>query len=509
MSVAEIVMGIVEEHGLRKSGKRFIGPCPFCGGSKNSDKFQIQLDGGYKCYACGKRGDIITWLREKEQLSCAEAHARADIACRQASSCAVAESCRFGKPNTQKNGKRPFQRRHTPARPYGSIPGNQEKKEIRDLPTIEPAYPSASWLNHLTQFTNKAHVRMAQDQAAPLAYLAARGIDGAAAERFHLGWLTHQYQIPRQKIALPLKEGKDKLWIPGGILIPIYRRGNLHRIRIRRTPEDRERFKPDLKYYWVPGSGNLPLSLPASCDTPRGAVIVEAELDAFAIAAAHPEVVVVALGSLSSGIDAVLWHYLANLPCILLALDAEAKAAEHIKSWQKAFNHARFWPTPQAKDAGDYASQGGDLKEWIEAGLPSRSSSVSSVSVSHDRPFLLAEGDNGWEGEEKNTKETPENKDHETPENPEKAPVEVSLLNGRTFYMVEKKETQWEALTAQGHAVFTRAELERFKEATTLMNEEERLEAATTTIDVKEMFGGYLSRGINRNDPHFTGEKHE
>lgn len=47
---------IAAKYGLRKSGNRHTGPCPKCGGSKDSDKFVLFTDGGFRCFACGFKG---------------------------------------------------------------------------------------------------------------------------------------------------------------------------------------------------------------------------------------------------------------------------------------------------------------------------------------------------------------------------------------------------------------------------------------------------------------------
>jgi len=133
----------------------------------------------------------------------------------------------------------------------------------------------------------------------------------------------------------------------------------------------------DRKYVWIKGSGNLPMVLRPSGPA-RGAVIVEAELDAMAVAAAHKDVLVVALGTVAGGIDVKLRAELEKLPVILVALDADpAKDGKlgagpaSVKRWRRSFRQARFWPMPAGKDPGDFVrDHGGDLRQWVESGLP-------------------------------------------------------------------------------------------------------------------------------------------
>ncbi len=57
---------------LRKAGSRFKGLCPFH--SEKSPSFHVNPDMGvYKCFGCGKSGDLITFVRETEGLNFNEA----------------------------------------------------------------------------------------------------------------------------------------------------------------------------------------------------------------------------------------------------------------------------------------------------------------------------------------------------------------------------------------------------------------------------------------------------
>ena len=57
---------------LKKAGARFKGLCPFH--NEKSPSFHVDPDKGfYKCFGCGKAGDVISFVRETEQLSFTEA----------------------------------------------------------------------------------------------------------------------------------------------------------------------------------------------------------------------------------------------------------------------------------------------------------------------------------------------------------------------------------------------------------------------------------------------------
>jgi len=69
INVVDVVSRVVA---LRKAGSRFKGLCPFH--QEKTPSFHVDPDKGfYKCFGCGKAGDIFTFVRETEQLSFVEA----------------------------------------------------------------------------------------------------------------------------------------------------------------------------------------------------------------------------------------------------------------------------------------------------------------------------------------------------------------------------------------------------------------------------------------------------
>ena len=390
-SIAALVVEIAEKHNLRKSGGRFAGPCPECGGSSKSDKFSFYLDGGFRCFACDFRGDIITWLRKKESMSCPQAHEHAGVDCR-AASCQVRGTCRMGDGSGKKAVRQPktITPMSTTAAPV--------------LPMTIVKTPAALWREWAESIIDRAVADLQRNDHA-LSWLARRGITRQAADRFGLGYLEHDRRVNRQAIGLQPRNGKTDLWVPGGLLITIYDDNRIHRLRVRRTQQARDKFLPDLKYVWLEGSGNEPMVLrPAG--TIRGAVIVEAELDAIAVAAAHDQVLAIAIGSVSTGLPENLRTELAGLPVVLVALDAdqgkngqEGAGQAACKRWFASFRRAKFWPVPQGKDPGHYAELGGNLRAWIEAGL------IPELPLSsaprHDSAFIPVRHTAGAGGTEK------------------------------------------------------------------------------------------------------------
>jgi DNA primase len=64
---SDIVAIVGQYTQLRRVGRRFQGLCPFHG--ERSPSFSVNAEEGlYYCFGCGVRGDVITFVREKEQL---------------------------------------------------------------------------------------------------------------------------------------------------------------------------------------------------------------------------------------------------------------------------------------------------------------------------------------------------------------------------------------------------------------------------------------------------------
>ncbi len=69
VNIVDVIAGTVA---LKKAGSRFKGLCPFH--QEKSPSFHVNPDMGvYKCFGCGKSGDLITFVRETEGLNFVEA----------------------------------------------------------------------------------------------------------------------------------------------------------------------------------------------------------------------------------------------------------------------------------------------------------------------------------------------------------------------------------------------------------------------------------------------------
>lgn len=333
-------------------GGEWCGPCPECGGN---DRFRVWPNensgkGGYWCRSCGKAGDNIQFLVDFEGMTFKEA-------------CAF---LRIEKPSRTAEQPPPVPRAFTPQQHQG---------------------PAQLWQDRAEKFVSWAQENLLQKQEI-LDWLAARGINKAAAAAARLGWNSGEKgkDIFRARAAWGLPEqikdnGKPRmLWIPIGLVIPYCAPVDpgqsatqmILRLRIRR-PDDQLKEKTDARYYVVPGSAMNTMVIGAH----RTAfVVVESELDAIACAAASDLCGAVALGSAQQKPDAAAYDALKRSHQILNALDFDRAGAKAYDWWAKTFNTperedlCERWPVPQGKDPGEAHKLGIDLKRWIETGLP-------------------------------------------------------------------------------------------------------------------------------------------
>src|SRR2546426_9392862 len=66
-AAADMVAVVSERTQLRKTGARSMGRCPFH--EERTPSFSVNaVDKFYYCFGCGAKGDLITFVRETEQL---------------------------------------------------------------------------------------------------------------------------------------------------------------------------------------------------------------------------------------------------------------------------------------------------------------------------------------------------------------------------------------------------------------------------------------------------------
>lgn len=349
------LLSIVENYGLNpkkhstSKGGEYCSPCPRCGGN---DRFIIQPNhngGRYFCRqkdSCGTSGDAIQFLIDFQNMSFREAAAQ------------------VGK-QLEDRPYNPSRRRHSPPR-----------EEAPEMQACEKLEPVERWRRQAAAQVGAAHKALLKNEER-LKWLAARGLDIEAVERFKLGWIEDGIFEPLADWGLPMEKnlkGNDKkVWLPKGYLIPQWNlEGHLTMLQVRL---DELLPDSDMRYYPVKGSTVTPMTIPPEPSLPPGRtawVPVESRLDAMLIAHHAGDLVgTMALGNNSANPDPEAMPLLDASPLILNSLDFDEAGESSFEKWARRFKTAKRWPVPEGKDPGEYTQDhNGDIREWILAGLP-------------------------------------------------------------------------------------------------------------------------------------------
>ena len=391
---ADIHAVVSEYVALKKAGKDYVGLCPFH--DEKTASFTVSTEKQmYFCFGCGTAGDVFEFLMKKNGMSFLEA--------------AKLLAARYG--ITLPEGGAPVTYHGTPKPPrlHSASPGFAGKDVSTNSPpgrggreadgVCNPSdnqYPSPPdlWQEKAAALVTWAHEKLLANSE-QLKILAARGIKIETVKHFRLGWNPGKDDKdlfrPRESWGLPteMKDGrKKKLWLPIGLVIPMFVHGHVHRLRIRRPGGN----KPT--YYIIPGSSmatwvmpsenNSPpgrggRDLPRQCASTAGAggvcrvfVIVESELDGILLWQEARDITgIISVGSSSTRPDLAAIKLLQKSSWILNALDFDQAGAKALEWWTNHFSQHHRWPVPAGKDPGEAWQAGIDLKEWIISGFPS------------------------------------------------------------------------------------------------------------------------------------------
>lgn len=204
------IVEVVSQHTqLRKVGQRWVGLCPFH--SEKTPSFSVnQQEGFYHCFGCKASGDVITFVREIEQLDFVEA--MESLAGR------IGVSLRY----TEKGVGEDRKRRH----------GLQERLEA-----------AVGWYH--------SRLRSSPDAAAARKYLRGRGFDSDEVAHYRLGWaprgwdeLTRALKLSRDDLeatglGLLNRRGRLQDFFRGRVMFPIFdERGRPIGFGARKLPGD-------------------------------------------------------------------------------------------------------------------------------------------------------------------------------------------------------------------------------------------------------------------------------
>jgi hypothetical protein len=318
----------------RVTAMEYSSACPACGGR---DRFRIWPEQGrFWCRGCGIQGDGIQYLRDVRGLDYREACALLGI-----------------EPRDRDRSASPS--------PVGDRKPAWTPKDAQVPPPVwrEKAAKLIEWAERYLWSPAGAE---ALEWLRGERFLSDKTIRGA-----RLGWLPQDFYRDRAEWGLPEalsdKGRPKKVWLPSGLVIPLIRDGEVHRVRIRRPePGDGPR------YVLLSGSSSAPMVLGEGREV---FVVVESEMDVLLVHQECSDLVgCIAMGSASNRPDARTTELLRGAQSILVALDGDsAGAREAWRWWPENFSRVKRLPPVSGKDPTEMRAAGLDLRAWIGARL--------------------------------------------------------------------------------------------------------------------------------------------
>jgi len=305
-------------------GGEWAGPCPFCGGheKRDSDRFRVwPAEGRYWCRRCGRKGDAIQYVRDRYNLTFAQAKERLGL-----------------ETHSRADANAVMMPRHEPTEP-----------------------PSDLWQARAVTFCADCAERLwTTDGERALRWLReVRGLTDETIRAAGLGY--HDVDRRERPESWGLTEDHAAVWLPRGIVIPWWGDGHMWRVNIRRPVGEP-------KYVAPAGSGPGLYGVDVLGEKP--VVLVEGEFDALIIHQVAADLVtVVATGSTAGGRRTRWLARLAVCPVVLVAFDADRAGEEAAQYWLDVLSNARRWRPYYGKDVSEQAHSGGDVRGWVLAGL--------------------------------------------------------------------------------------------------------------------------------------------
>jgi DNA primase len=315
------------------------GPCPVCGGT---DRFVLfhraggtrksakapEL-GSFKCRSCGISGDVIKFMTDFCGFTYPQALEELGLDNPQSTF----------KPSRRRRSKTPRKQQPTLTKKWKPQP-EQHAGFVEDV---------EKWREHAEKFVSCCHDTLLQRQSA-LDWLAARGVGIEQVKRFRIGFnagsvkhvnpkLQPIYKAAKSwgmpNIRRPMDNSHQKtIALNAGLIVPCYQHyddagpsGHLLRINIRSFAKG-----------WLISKGSLTFLQAQQIINPGHdvAIVVESELDAFALSAVLSGVTIIPMGSAGGVPGKAANRELRHKQLILLCLDRDKIGDDKdLTQWRK------------------------------------------------------------------------------------------------------------------------------------------------------------------------------
>ena len=360
-------------------GGEWHGPCPFCGGK---DRLRVQpYRNFWTCRQCGKGGDAIAYVMAKDGIGYVEALVKlGDLATAtgyilektdftQDEAGAILALVGDGKEYKEAMSEVAKARKTGATLPkLAALPAATSTPKTPTIPTPEACEPpSQEWQAHASDFIAVSQETLwSATGSKALAWLVARGLTEEAITRGGLGYHggNPEYE-DRAAWGLPDelndKGNLKKVWLPRGVVIPWVIGDDVWRVNIRRPVGEP-------KYIGPTGWGNA-LYDADQLTTDRPAILVEGELDALTVKQHAGDLITPTATGSTAGARRARWlARLALCPRVLVAFDADQAGEDARQYWLSVLPNGVYW-RPFWGDANGMQTGGGDLRQWIAAGL--------------------------------------------------------------------------------------------------------------------------------------------
>ena len=296
----------------------FCGPCPLCGGA---DRFHCSGT-RWGCRQCGASGDSVGYLAKVRGLSWSESYRLA--------------------------GEHAHSER-----------GQYRKSDVQG-----PKEPSEQWAQQAAKLVKWAQGELSLP--AGLAILEARHISYQTAVSAGVGFVPKAQYLRREEWGLEPRDGRDYLFVPSGLLLPVRRRSGVKSLQVRCYPPLRSRDGRETRHLKVEGSGTG-FSYILGTGT-EGACIFESILDAvLAYQASEGLLTVIATGSASVDVDPQTASFLQGCKYVFGCPDRDEAGRSAWQRWKEAFPEILLAHSFFSKDLGELVDKEGEqgLKRWL------------------------------------------------------------------------------------------------------------------------------------------------
>lgn len=311
-------------------GGEYAGPCPFCG--EGEDRLRVwphQAQGRFWCRQCGRSGDAIDYIRERDGIDFREA-------------CAVLNIPLEGRARTVE----PLHVRKS------LVDKRQPLRKVRQPVALH----AEGWQGGAIAFCREAQTALydpAHERV--LAYLRDRGLSDEVIQSADLGFNPYVRRA---------HWGDTQVYLPKGVVIPWWINDQIWRVNMRRNDNP--------KYIQAKGGANG-LYNADSLTAESIVLMVEGEFDALAFMSAlgldycqAHHITAVATGS-CMGARLLRWRVKLSLTRrVVLAFDTDTAGEKAVEWWlgQPDLDNVVRLP-PTAHDVNAMVTAGHDLRKWL------------------------------------------------------------------------------------------------------------------------------------------------